>query len=250
MFNAYFTGHRNRVVQVLLAVFTLCCIAIVHPTASQETEPERTLPLPGRSHPLPLQLAQWNEVHNGQGDYFDQIKSLRFGFLIWSQFPVRIYIAPLPPNTLLKPEVWKQAITQAVAEWQPYFPLQFTDVVEQANITISAISPKAHSGERVRSAETRFGLYVSKHQTLVHRMAINIRPNQTPQYISAAVRHELGHALGIWGHSQQMTDIMYFSQVRIPPAVSARDVNTLKRIYQQPTQLGWPVAGQWSQGNL
>jgi predicted Zn-dependent protease len=34
---------------------------------------------------------------------------------------------------------------------------------------------------------------------------------------------------------------MYFSQVREPPPISARDINTLKRIYQQPTRLGWPV---------
>ena len=35
------------------------------------------------------------------------------------------------------------------------------------------------------------------------------------------------------------TDVLYFSQVRNPPAISARDVNTLKRVYEQPTRLGW-----------
>jgi predicted Zn-dependent protease len=33
--------------------------------------------------------------------------------------------------------------------------------------------------------------------------------------------------------------VPYFSQVRNPPPISPRDVNTLKRIYQQPTSLGW-----------
>jgi hypothetical protein len=36
---------------------------------------------------------------------------------------------------------------------------------------------------------------------------------------------------------------MYFAQVRTPPVISARDINTLKRVYQQPTQLGWPIPG-------
>ncbi|MFN4955672.1 MAG: peptidase, partial [Aphanizomenon sp.] len=34
---------------------------------------------------------------------------------------------------------------------------------------------------------------------------------------------------------------MYFSQVRNPPFISVRDVNTLKRVYEQPTGLGWSV---------
>jgi len=47
--------------------------------------------------------------------------------------------------------------------------------------------------------------------------------------------------LGIWGHSLLQTDIMYFSQVRKPPFISIRDVNTLKRVYEQPTSLGWSI---------
>ena len=40
------------------------------------------------------------------------------------------------------------------------------------------------------------------------------------------------------------SDALYFSQVPNPPSISARDINTLKRIYQQPTLLGWKVAGE------
>ncbi len=48
----------------------------------------------------------------------------------------------------------------------------------------------------------------------------------------------LGHALGIWGHSQLETDALYFSQVRKPAFISVRDVNTLKKVYEQSTALG------------
>ncbi|XTZ12993.1 MAG: peptidase, partial [cyanobacterium endosymbiont of Rhopalodia inflata] len=37
------------------------------------------------------------------------------------------------------------------------------------------------------------------------------------------------------------TDALYFSQVRSLSPISVRDVNTLKKIYQQPTRLGWKL---------
>jgi predicted Zn-dependent protease len=198
-------------------------------------------PSPAKIHPLPQTLAQWKSAQNDQGDYFDQIKPAQPGFLIWSHSPIQVYIAPLPNGVLIKPEIWHRAVLDALKDWQPYLPLSLTTSPTNADITFSATPPQQRLGARVRSAETRFELYVSSRNTLAHRVSIYIRPSQTAQYISAAARHELGHGLGIWGHSQTPTDVMYFAQVRQPPSLSARDVNTLKRIYQQPTQLGWPI---------
>jgi predicted Zn-dependent protease len=72
-------------------------------------------------------------------------------------------------------------------------------------------------------------------------LTIQLSPDQSDRYTLATARHELGHALGIWGHSPLETDAMYFSQVRDSPEISIRDVNTLKHIYEQPTRLGWPL---------
>lgn len=191
-------------------------------------------------HPLPETLAQWQSPPS-QGNYFDQVKPSPAGFLIWSQFPVKVYVAPLPQGILLGQAKWQAAITSAVQAWMPYLPLQVTAQESQADIRIQGTPPKNRSGSRVRSAETRYEFYVSDRQTLAHRMTIYIRPNQTEAYIKAATRHELGHALGIWGHSPSAQDAMYFSQVRNPAAISVRDINTLKHLYQQPTQVGWPV---------
>jgi predicted Zn-dependent protease len=193
-----------------------------------------------KPHNLPQTLAQWNEAKT-PGDYFDQVRSVKVGALVWSNWPIRVYVEPLPIGLPMKPEVWQTAIAQAVEDWQPYLPLNLVDTASEADIQISPNSPRHKSGTRVRSAETRYELYVSDRQTLLHRVTINIRPSQTPQYLTAAARHELGHALGIWGHSRNPADVMYFAQVRIPPGISAQDINTLKRVYRQPTQLGWPV---------
>ena len=44
-----------------------------------------------KTHPLPPTLAQWQDKTNS-GDYFDQIKSTKVGYLIWSRFPVKVKI--------------------------------------------------------------------------------------------------------------------------------------------------------------
>ena len=56
--------------------------------------------------------------------------------------------------------------------------------------------------------------------------------------------HEVGHALGIFGHSDKPSDLMYPNEIQ--PAghgkptqvhsapVSLRDINTLKKIYESP----------------
>jgi predicted Zn-dependent protease len=194
-----------------------------------------------KPHDLPQSLAQWNEAKT-PGDYFDQVRAVKVGALVWSIWPIRIFIEPPPTGTLMKPDLWHTAIAQAVKDWQPYLSLSLVKTASEADIQISATSPRHKSGARVRSAETRYELYLSDRQTLSHRVAIYIRPSQTANYLTAAARHELGHALGIWGHSLNPTDVMYFAQVRVPPGISARDINTLKRVYQQPTKLGWPVA--------
>lgn len=220
-------------------------------------------------HPLPPSLAAWQDPTNS-GDYLAQLKPVEVGALVWSQFPVKVYIespsavaigamTPATVNQLeaAKWQAWVDAVSLAVAEWNEYMPLQVVAQPEEADITIWRATPRLQvnrqSSEpqpwdrnyRARSAETRYELYIQRSEQhpplLAHRCAIALRPSQTSQYIQAAARHELGHALGIWGHSSLQTDALFFSQVRQPAGISARDVNTLKRVYQQPTRLGWPV---------
>ncbi|MBE9010868.1 matrixin family metalloprotease [Pseudanabaenaceae cyanobacterium LEGE 13415] len=192
----------------------------------------RALPAP-RIHPLPEILAQWNDR---SGDYFDQVRKTEPEYLIWSRFPVKVFIQPADARS----QTWNNLMMQAVKEWQAYFPLEFVDRQNEADILFdrASIPLRFPPTERVRFADARFELY-EQEGILRHRMKIRIQPNRPELSMLAAARHELGHALGIWGHSPLETDVMYFSQVRIPPTISARDVNTLKRVYEQPTRLGW-----------
>jgi predicted Zn-dependent protease len=225
------------------------------------TQVESLLPAP-QAHVLPQGLANWRDVQQ-QGDYFAAIEPTRVGYLVWSRFPITVFIEPVasdastptPTAPQQQAQIWVEAVTQAIDEWNQYLPLMQVESAAEADIAIWRSSPALVLGEadsqnpgrsvRARSAETRYEVYVDRDSPsapiLSHRFTILLRPSQTADYLRAAARHELGHALGIWGHSPIATDALYFSQVRNPPSISARDINTLKRIYEQPTRLGWAI---------
>ncbi|MEB3278740.1 MAG: peptidase [Lyngbya sp.] len=198
--------------------------------------------IPVKPHPLPTALAQWQDLTQS-GDYFDQIEAPKVGYLIWSEFPIKVYIEQPGDNQALS---WYGEVASAVEEWNTYLPLQIIEESNLADIQIFRRRPPLEPGNlRASSAETRYQVFARQledgTQMLSHRFIIELSPTQTGKYIPSAARHELGHALGIWGHSPTQTDVMYFAQVREPPPISSRDINTLKRIYSQPTRLGWRV---------
>ncbi|MGF1480046.1 MAG: peptidase [Cyanophyceae cyanobacterium] len=203
-----------------------------------------------QSHPLPPSLAQWQATEE---NYFSAVASTPVGYLIWSEFPVKVYLER-PPLTnaaasTQRFQQWVDAVQSAIQEWNRYFPLVAVEQPEIADIVIERSHPprKVTVREdgllnipRARSAQTTYRFYLQQ-SILSHRMLIQIRPGQSPAATQATARHELGHALGIWGHSPSPSDALYFSQVRDSPAISPRDINTLKKIYQQPTRLGWKL---------
>ncbi|MEN9869871.1 MAG: hypothetical protein RLZZ171_854, partial [Cyanobacteriota bacterium] len=141
---------------------------------------------------------------------------------------------------------------KAIAEWNVYLPLQEVREKDIADILVlrsppqRAVKLNPNTGlydiPRAVAAQTNYKFYLTGNPaTISMRMTVQVSHNFTGVPLLATIRHELGHALGIWGHSPKAEDALYFSQVSNPPAISERDINTLKQIYQQPTKLGWKI---------
>jgi predicted Zn-dependent protease len=232
---------RKVLTALVLTISTGLLIILVNFQSSAASI--KSLPSP-KLHPLPPTLTQWTDRTNS-ADYFSQITTTEVGYLVWSQFPVRVYVEKLQEISNQQAEAWVKNVSQAIQEWNTYLPLTIVEQPEIADIKIFRKAPPLQLSPdkkitRARSALTTYELYTSNN-VLLHRFTILLSPSQTGNYLVAATRHELGHALGIWGHSPSQTDALYFSQVRNPPPISPRDVNTLKRVYQQPTSLGWDL---------
>lgn len=240
---------------VFLFIVCLCCCCLIASFVRAEGRLEDKLP-PSQAHPLPSILENWQDPNNS-GDYFDRITPSSIGHLIWSEFPVTIYLdkpvnvltANAPTAEEMRFQKWLEAARMSITEWNQYLPLMEVMEAEKADITIVRkqpdIEPKFDqtTGKftipRARTAQTSYEFYFKPKNILAQRMTLQISPNLNDSAVMSAMRHELGHALGIWGHSSTETDVMFFAQVRDKPSISARDINTLKKIYQQPTRLGW-----------
>lgn len=231
----------------LLVIFTSFPVHAVFSEQERNFQLSNSLSVLEKHHSLPPTLVKWQDKTNS-GDYFDQIKSTKVGYLIWSNFPVKVNIETPKDIGEKQSQIWVGNVLKAVEEWSIYLPLQVVEKSDIADIKIIRKLPPLQIEPnskipRARSALTTYDLY-TRNNILSHRFTILLSPSQTGEYVLSAARHELGHALGIWGHSLLPTDTMYFSQVRKPPFISVRDVNTLKRVYEQPTGLGWSVLGK------
>ena len=243
-------------IKLIAIATTLSLIILNHNVLKAEQKsnnPGGSFLPPAKVHPLPISLAQWEDKNN-QKDYFTQIEPTPLGYLIWSQFPIKVYLTQ-PTELLdnsassLRQQQWLTAVRKAIAEWNLYLPLQEIDDPELADIIMARSTPERevkfnpatglYDIPRAIAAQTSYQFYWQDQKILSHRMTVKVSPNLSQPAILAATRHELGHALGIWGHSPDLNDALYFSQVRDFPPISARDINTLKKIYQQPTQLGF-----------
>jgi tetratricopeptide (TPR) repeat protein len=179
---------------------------------------------------------------NDGEDYYSAIA--RNGAKMWplKSMPLRVHIQPADGIPGFQPR-YNEILKAAFREWsqasQGKVAIQFIDDDSGADIVCSWTSDPSRLRNRSESGET---LVHSNAQGLIQRASIviltvsviQVRP-VNDNLIRSVSLHEVGHALGLTGHSRHPTDVMFFSESLVDDKreLSARDRKTLVRLYSR-----------------
>jgi len=146
-------------------------------------------------------------------------------------------------------QLWLQAVEAALASWAELVTIHRSESRESAQVQILRRRPPLQRG-RASHGRAELALATNKPgdpPKIEPRVVVSISPGQRPDAIQATALHELGHAFGMWGHSDQPQDAM--AGVPGPTPVlqlTARDRATFMWLQQQP---GLPGSDATSAGD-
>ena len=171
-------------------------------------------------------------------DYFDRITVTSNGRL--TRFPrdtITVHANAVPlERGLASP--YEDALGRALRLWQEAMDgkLRFRPVLQAtaANIRIHWTNQRRKQGGYHYIGQA---VLVRKSDRFHVEIEIFLKDAQTlellpPHIIQAALLHELGHAIGLWGHSDDPNDVMYFAATAQKPTV--RDIATWLKVHKTP----------------
>jgi predicted Zn-dependent protease len=169
-------------------------------------------------------------------DYFAAIKHFPGDTVArWSNFPVRVH---LPVDS---PESWRRSLDSGVNRWKLIMPVKVVTAIEPADIDViwvNHLSPQYLGVTKLMIAPGTMQVQIQMLRPTFYLPEIPERELQN------AFLHELGHGLGIFGHSDSKEDLMAPAEIVSGGkgkgsvihfgTLNDRDIKTLKHIYGMP----------------
>ena len=190
---------------------------------------------------------QLPESRNGLG-YVDKLATTSFGYPSLPHWCV--WIEPNPKGSVAGHrwlKRWANAVDAAFNSWSEVIPLTRVAEIERAHVMVFRKRPPLRqlpSGWRAsngRSLLTIIEARRKKATQLEPKVKVMVSPELRAPVLQSTALHELGHAFGLWGHSDHAGDVMAVSQGALPVlTVSKRDRLTLEWIRSQSTNFGQP----------
>lgn len=167
------------------------------------------------------------------GDYFSQVRKFDGTYARWTSFPIKVH---LPQNT---PANWNLMLQKSVKRWGQYIPVKEVPPQQQADVEVAWINrlPPKQLGL------TNLEIFNGRMRVTIYLLRPSNYNGLSEAVLQDVALHQIGHALGIFGHSTSPGDIMQQMQIADTPkpavttkynGIRVRDVNTLKRIYDSP----------------
>jgi predicted Zn-dependent protease len=170
-------------------------------------------------------------------------------FELWddSHRRIKVYINPDLPQVIWS-GIYDKALKQSFADWsqatENMFTFEFVTDPDLADCIIVIKETIGHATELGRNNRQQFNSRKTGTILVVNDLELTLRHNQpesddygnaltTSEFLETC-RHEVGHMLGLYGHSPNPGDIMSNGNIiNLPWAkrISPRDINTLKHLY-------------------
>ncbi len=173
-------------------------------------------------------------------DYIDELSTDQKQRWSASRMPLKIYLKPGDGVQGYKPS-YGQALENALDDWIKALEGKMSivkvddatkgDIVVKWTNDLTAGVNRSEGGD-VRYSATAAGIDHADVTLLTLDPSPTVRLNDSLVYWISL--HELGHGLGIVGHSRNPADIMFFSAPqKVNPQLSSRDVQTIRRLYSE-----------------
>ena len=142
---------------------------------------------------------------------------------------------------------WLNAVDAALDHWMPFLPITRVSDPSRAHVRVERRRPprrKLARGWRASNGRAVLQLLEVQREDiwrLEPGVTVMVSPELRAQSLQATALHELGHAFGLWGHSDDPADALAPVQGASPVLTpSAGDRRTLNWLRDQPTRFGEP----------